>query len=88
MKVNEKLLRTTDDATVWANEFKKVCPEVDEELMIGWFANCAQTALDLATPPENHPVVPGVVYSGDFWRGWKACRDAIIATAEEETDAL
>jgi hypothetical protein len=42
--VDERLLYSTDNAAVWAEEFAKVCPEVDRGLMIGWFANCAESA--------------------------------------------
>lgn len=41
---DEALLRTTTDASVWAAEFCKVQPDVDEGLMIGWFANAIETA--------------------------------------------
>ena len=40
-KVNERRLRETTNARVWAEEFAKVCPDVDEGLMIGWFADLA-----------------------------------------------
>ncbi len=46
--VDEDRLRSTDDASVWADEFSKVHPEIDRGLMIGWFANCAEGAKDLA----------------------------------------
>ena len=42
--VDETLLRSTTDATIWAAEFKKIRPEIDEGLMIGWFANAIETA--------------------------------------------
>lgn len=45
--VDTELLRSTDHADVWADEFAKVCPDVDRGLMIAWFANCAETAKDL-----------------------------------------
>jgi hypothetical protein len=38
--VDEKRLRSTDRADVWAEEFAKVIPSVDRGLMIAWFANC------------------------------------------------
>lgn len=41
--VDERRLYATTDAAVWAEEFKKVCPEVDEGLMLGWFANAIET---------------------------------------------
>ena len=46
MTVNEALLRSTDDATIWAREFKKIQPDVDEDLMIVWFANAIESAKD------------------------------------------
>ena len=42
--VDRHRLYATTDASVWAEEFYKVCPEVDEGLMIGWFANAIETA--------------------------------------------
>ena len=45
--VDERRLRTTDDAVVWAEEFAKVYPDCDQGTMIGWFANCAENAKDL-----------------------------------------
>ncbi len=36
-------LYATTDASVWAEEFAKVRPEVDQDLMIGWFANAIET---------------------------------------------
>lgn len=45
-KVDEKKLRSTIDASAWAREFSKVCPEVDEGLMIGWFANAMMNVFD------------------------------------------
>ena len=47
-EVDTKRLYETADAAVWAEEFHKVCPDVDEGLMIGWFANAMQTAKDHA----------------------------------------
>jgi hypothetical protein len=46
MNVDEVLLRSTDDATIWAAEFKKIQPDVDEGLMISWFANCIESTKD------------------------------------------
>lgn len=43
VEVDEKRLRSTTDASVWAEEFAKVCPNVDQGLMIGWFANAIET---------------------------------------------
>jgi hypothetical protein len=43
-KVSTERLYGTTDASVWAEEFAKVCPDVDEGFMIGWFANAMQTA--------------------------------------------
>lgn len=42
-QVNEARLLCTTDAQVWAEEFAKVQPTVDEGLMIGWFANAIET---------------------------------------------
>ena len=42
--VDEGRLRGCTDARVWAEEFVKVCPDVDEGLMIGWFANAIETS--------------------------------------------
>ena len=42
--VDEARLRSTTDAMVWAEEFAKVCPDVDQGLMLGWFANAIETA--------------------------------------------
>lgn len=36
-------LYSTTDARVWAQEFAKVCPEVDQGLMTSWFANAIET---------------------------------------------
>lgn len=44
--VDEALLRSTTRADIWAAEFAKVCPDVDQGLMIGWFANAIETAKD------------------------------------------
>lgn len=44
MEVDRERLYATTDASVWAEEFAKVCPEVDQGLMIGWFANAIETA--------------------------------------------
>lgn len=44
-EVNERRLRAAADAAVWAEEFAKVEPNVDQGLMVGWFANAMQTAL-------------------------------------------
>ena len=44
-KVNEALLRSTIDASVWASEFVKVHGG-DEDLMIAWFANAIMAGYD------------------------------------------
>ncbi len=49
--VDEERLRSTTDAAVWADEFAKVRPDVDQGLMIGWFANAIEVAKDIATRP-------------------------------------
>jgi hypothetical protein len=36
----------TTDAVVWAAEFMKIAPEVDEGAMIGWFANAIENGRD------------------------------------------
>jgi hypothetical protein len=50
MPVDEKRLYATSDASVWAEEFiKEFGPrkeDIDEGLMIGWFANAICTATD------------------------------------------
>lgn len=46
--VDEKRLRGTTNAMVWAEEFKKVCPTVDDGLMIEWFANAIETGRQAA----------------------------------------
>ena len=38
------ILFTTTDASVWAREFCKINPTMDEGAMIGWFANAIETA--------------------------------------------
>lgn len=40
--VDQRRLHGTTDATVWAEEFAKVCPDVDRATMIGWFANAIE----------------------------------------------
>lgn len=50
--VDTELLYSTTDAAVWSAEFVKVCPEVDEGLMITWFANAIETAR-AAVPSEG-----------------------------------
>lgn len=45
-RVDEKRLRGTTDASVWAEEFKKVYPDADRGTMIGWFANAIETGRD------------------------------------------
>lgn len=36
------------DALKWAKEFKRLYPDSDEELMLGWFANAIMTGYDKA----------------------------------------
>lgn len=46
--VNEKLLLSSADAQVWAKEFMKLVQfgvEIDEGLMMSWFANAMLTAM-------------------------------------------
>lgn len=42
--VDSSRLMSTTDAAVWAAEFAKVHPEMDEGFMIGWFASAIETA--------------------------------------------
>lgn len=42
--VNQERLLGSTDAAVWAEEFAKFAPDVDEGTMIGWFANTIETA--------------------------------------------
>ena len=44
--VDQARLYATADAKVWAEEFAKVHPEIDQGFMIGWFANIACIAED------------------------------------------
>ncbi len=45
--VDQHRLLGTDNASVWAEEFAKIFPEIDQTTMIGWFASCAETAKTL-----------------------------------------
>lgn len=54
---DQERLYASTDAVVWAEEFAKVCPEVDKGLMIGWFANAFVTAERNQDTPK-----PEVVY--------------------------
>lgn len=60
--VDTERLYATTDAAVWAEEFAKVCPEVDEGLMIGWFSNAMETAKQIQrkSPAHDapHPPIP------------------------------
>jgi hypothetical protein len=49
-EVNVSRLYATTNAQVWAEEFAKVCPDVDEGLMIGWFANAIETGRAAGRP--------------------------------------
>ena len=40
-------LHYTTDASIWASEFCKLNPSMDEGTMIGWFANAIVTTQDL-----------------------------------------
>jgi len=62
--VNEALLRSTTDSHVWAAEFAKVRPEIDQGLMIGWFSNCAATAVDLERAARESEMEPPSVDLG------------------------
>lgn len=45
--VDQERLYASPTADVWAEEFAKVRPDVDQGLMLGWFANAMQVAIDL-----------------------------------------
>lgn len=57
--VDGHLLRLTDAADVWADQFAKVFPEIDRGVMISWFANCIEGAKDRLikklTPAPGEP---------------------------------
>lgn len=57
---NVQRLLSSSDARVWAEEFAKVCPDVDQGLMVTWFANAmvTATALDAAPPPTPDALGP------------------------------
>jgi hypothetical protein len=40
-------LHLTTDASIWASEFCKLNPNMDEETMIGWFANEIEATKDI-----------------------------------------
>jgi hypothetical protein len=44
--VDQARLLSTDDAVIWAEEFAKRHPEIDQGELIGWFASCAENAKD------------------------------------------
>jgi hypothetical protein len=46
-EVDTERLYQSATADVWAEEFAKVQPDVDQGLMIGWFANAMETAKSL-----------------------------------------
>lgn len=46
--VDSKKLIGETDARIWAQEFKKLFPRIDEGLMLGWFANAILAGLDHA----------------------------------------
>jgi len=60
--VDAQRLYATTDASVWAEEFAKVQPDVDKGLMIGWFANAIETARQVPTldPPPVHVALANV----------------------------
>ncbi len=41
-EVDDARLLGTTDASIWVEEFQKVCSGVDEGLMLGWFANAIE----------------------------------------------
>jgi len=45
----------TMDARVWADEFAKVHPEIDQGLMLGWFANAIMAGYDTANARSAAP---------------------------------
>jgi len=48
VSVDVERLYATTDAAVWAEEFAKVEPGVDQGLMIGWFAGAIEAGVRLA----------------------------------------
>lgn len=56
--VDERLLRTTTNASVWAHEFMKLHPLLDEGAMIAWFANAIERGRDAGIngEPLTHDV--------------------------------
>ncbi len=83
--VDEERLRSTDDASVWAEEFAKIAPGVDRGTMIGWFANCAESGRmaaerrrqrQLAELPPTEDVRPAEVLFG--FLGWLTCRSTPV----------
>lgn len=62
----EKVWPHTTDAQVWATEFKKRFPDVDEGTMIGWFANAIMAGHDAATFARSERREPTPI--GIFWQ--------------------
>lgn len=54
--VDQERLYATTDAMVWAEEFAKVCPDVDQGLMLSWFANAIEVGR--AAGPSGLPDPP------------------------------
>lgn len=47
------------DAHKWAQEFKRLYPESDEELMLAWFANAIMAGYDKAKAEDQ--AIPGPI---------------------------
>lgn len=55
----EKVWPHTTDAQVWAAEFKKRFPAIDEGTMLGWFANAIMAGHDAASfAVSERPLIP------------------------------
>lgn len=57
-EVDQERLYASPTADVWAEEFAKVRPDVDQGLMIGWFANAMETAINLHERKKARLSVP------------------------------
>jgi len=66
------------DATKWAAEFKRIFPDSDEHLMIGWFSNAIMTGFDKAKNdiPEVEVDEDGFIVAPGFPEGGLALADA------------
>lgn len=78
--VDEARLYATTDATVWAEEFAKVRPDVDFMLMVGWFANAIETARRIATYDEKRHALTRLIVAADQMRdNWAESDEAVKA---------